>query len=215
MNLHDYIQETVHIKVEYVDLLPRKGPQLEAFLAIPDRAALEAAPHELVWEQTLSLPREWANNSPVLGAKNGQIKPDWKGLSPDEGGPLSAPAPVQYRVIDDPPDFLPEGQLVLEAVPLRLTSPGEPFDYLNREELRLQHELSGWSWTPEVVYRDLETWLEPELYFRAYIQGRSISIPWSASPAPHPTRCLSRPICLRQPCCASTKPAAGWIPQPK
>ncbi|MBC8254986.1 MAG: ABC transporter permease, partial [Ardenticatenia bacterium] len=172
LNAHNYVSETITIHLEQVKVLDGEPTLLDGLRAISGPEEIEAAPRQVAWEGTLSVPQEWRNPAPLLEIVDGQVVTgsSWAG---DISGYLYAPAPIRYRVMQDPPALLPAGRLVLEAVPLGTTPTDEqhwredtlPPDYIPLIRMVM------WRRSPELVFRKLESQFQQELVFKPYVQG--------------------------------------------
>jgi hypothetical protein len=173
LNREDYIKESISIHIDQVgDLPPQKG-WVDWLLAIPNKQALDTAVRKPVWEANFPMHREWVDSSNFIVVKDGQEKTRSSGVFPEIMGPLSMPAPVAYRVMPDPPDGLPDDRLVLEAVPVGLTSSQivpETAGFLSEQEYE-QIEADLWRQPPEVTYRSLQPRLDANIRFWPAVQG--------------------------------------------
>jgi cell division protein FtsX len=172
LNGHNYVSETITIRLEQVKVFDGEPALLDGLRAISGREEIEAAPRQVAWKGTLSVPQEWRNLAPLLETVDGHVvtNSSWAG---DIGGFLYAPAPIRYRVMQDPPALLPAGRLVLEAIPLGTTPAEERFEheeFLPPGFVELL-DMATWRRSPELVFRKLEPQFRQELIFKPYVQG--------------------------------------------
>lgn len=174
LNVHDYVSETISIRIEQVDVFDGEPTLMDDGLrAISGPEEIAAAPRQVVWEITLPVRRQWHSLEPVLDITDGQVEVGHSWTSNQFAGHIYTPAPVQYRVMSNPPAVLSEGHLVLEALPMGAT----PFERRNAtdklipQEMLEQLKLRRWQRAPELVFRHLEPRLHQEVLFVAYIQG--------------------------------------------
>jgi cell division protein FtsX len=198
LNAHNYVSETITVRLEQVEVFDGKSALLDELRAISGPEEIGAAPRQVVWEGTVSVPQEWRNVAPLLEIADGKVAADssWAG---DIAGYLYVPAPIQYRAMQDPPASLPAGRLVLEAAPLGTTPTDEqvregmfPPDYMALLRTVM------WKRSPELVFRKLEVELPQELVLKPYVQGvfeiDPLTVLGSASPNQVPLETYFPPL---------------------
>jgi hypothetical protein len=127
LNIHDYVSETITIRIERVNVFDGEPTLLDGLRAISGPEEIASAPRRAVWEETLPVRREWRNVAPTLEVASGQVEIGPPGTV-EFAGHIYAPSPVRYRVMEDLPALLPESLLVLEAVPLGTTPAEERYE---------------------------------------------------------------------------------------
>ncbi|MFQ6100844.1 MAG: M1 family aminopeptidase [Anaerolineae bacterium] len=172
LNIHDYVSETISIRIEQVNVFDGEPTLMDGLRAISRPEEIESAPRQVVWEGTLPLRGEWRNIAPRVEVADGQVEigPAW---TPEFAGPIYAPAPVQYRVLSDLPEGLPRDQLVLEAIPVGITPTEERHeneDMLPSSLIELM-DMLRWRRSPELIFRRLKPRSQQEVLFKAHVQG--------------------------------------------
>jgi hypothetical protein len=171
LNVHDYVSETLTIRIEQVDALDGEPTLLDGLKAIAGPEEIEAAPRQVVWEETLPVRQVWRTLWPLLYISHGEAEASFPWMRVFTGH-IYAPAPVRYRVLQNPPVALPEGLLVLEAVSIG-TTPTE-----QRHEQEGVHppdgfteirDLMRWKRSPELRFRHLEP--QQQVRFEPYVKG--------------------------------------------
>ena len=170
VNIHDYVSETIAIRIERVDVFNENLPPVDSLKNISGPDEIAEAPRRVVWEETVPVKREWTNVAPLMEIANGQIE-SGSSTTSEFAGYIYAPAPVQYEEMKAIPESLEGNGLVLEALPIGSTSTEEHFE---REELwapDYQELLQSISWkrSPELVFRKLEP--RQKVLFDVFIRG--------------------------------------------
>lgn len=172
LNIHDYVSETITIRIERVNVFNEDLPPVESLKIISGPDEIIQAPRQMVWEETVHVKREWTNVAPILEIANGQIESGPQtSRSREFTGYVYAPAPVQYDEMKTVPESLAGNSLVLEAFPIGSTSAEE---HLELEELwapdyrELMQRIS-WKRLPELIFRKLEP--QQKVLFNVFIRG--------------------------------------------
>lgn len=168
LNVHDYVSETLSIRIERVDGFEWQPTLLDGLRAISGPEEIERSPRQVVWEETLPVHQEWRNAAPRLEVADGEVKVTATAWARDLAGYLYAPAPVQYRVMENPPTLLPD-RLILEAVPVGLTATEERHEVERFMPPDLRDLIIRWRRSPELVFRHLEP--QQNVLFEPYVQG--------------------------------------------
>ncbi len=170
LNVHDYVSETLTIRIERVDAFDEGPKLLDGLKAIAGSEKIEAAPRRVVWEETLPVRQVWRTLWPLLEISGGEVESGFPYVR-EFTGHIYAPAPVRYRVMRHPPPAIPEELLVLEAVPVGATSTEQRHEHeeASPPDVAELLDLVRWRRSPELVFRRLEP--QEEVWFEPYVQG--------------------------------------------
>ncbi len=171
-NIHDYIQQYLSVDIERVDFeMDITKNFAEQISPITDVQVLHTLPLEPAYSMDLDVQRVWYKNAMRLLVEGGDITGVAE-LNSEIGGYIYEPTAVQYRVVESPPASLPQGMLVLQAIPQGLTQPEtRAGDEFLDQQMRDWIALLEWEMQPEVTYRTLSLRYPYLFSFAPYFMG--------------------------------------------